>query len=112
MIGLDFGAVLVNLWKFWKQDQELQAWIKLGLSTFYSGFIAFTGVCGAGLSAGGRWSVSIGSGLLACSVAVLAVLLRSPQARSLMLSVPQSVIEKYQDAQGQTTIEPTDGKQK
>lgn len=106
MIGLDLGDVLVNLWKAWKQDRELQAWIRLLLSTAYSGFIALAGVWGGALAAGKPMVPSFGLGLLASSVAVLGVLLRDPRARSLLLSVPAPVIKEFQETQGQTFIGP------
>lgn len=101
---LDLGDILVNLYKVWKQDRELQAWIKLGLSTFYSGFLGFTGAWGSALVAHVNPWVAFGAGLLGCSTSVLSCLLVSPQARSLILSVPQDVVKQYQAPEGQTII--------
>lgn len=104
---LDLGNVLVNLYKFWKQDAETQAWVKLLLSTGFSAFIALTGATGSALVAKQPAPIAVGMGLIACAVSVLSVLLRAPQGRSLMLSVPQGVVKQYQAPEGQTIIEPT-----
>lgn len=99
----DLGNLLVNLWKTWKQDREWQAWLRLILSITFSGIIALTGVTGEQLAAGTVWLVSLGYGLVAASISMTTVLLTSPQGRSLVTSLPQSVIRDYQE-KDQTTI--------
>lgn len=99
------GDTLVNLYKFAKEDKETRAWLNLTYSLFLSGFIALTGTSGGCLVAGKAVAFSIGSGLLACSVATLTVVLRDPLARNLLLAVPQELIAEYQKS-GDTVIEP------
>lgn len=103
----DLGNLLVNLWKVWREDREFQAWVRLVLSTIYSGVVAFLGVDGAALVAGVFWLKALGMGLVATAVAISGILLRSPQGKSLMLSLPPSVVAEVQQAQeaGQVTIE-------
>jgi len=87
---------------------EVQNWIRLLLSVFFSAFISFLGPCGFLLVAGKPWSVAVGYGMIFTSVCVFSLLLRSPQGRTLMLVVPQSVTKAYQegvDGQGTTVIE-------
>lgn len=105
-IIVDLGSALVNLWGVWKRDREFQAWIRLIVSTAYSGVIAFLGTDGALLVAGVFWLKALGSGMVAASVAITGVLLRSPQGKSLVLSLPPAVVEEVQKAQdkGQVTI--------
>lgn len=92
----DLGNVLVNLYEDWKKDRELQAWIKLGLSSFYSAYLGLTGAWGAALVAHQSPWVAFGMGLMGSAVSTLTVLLNSPQARSLILSSPQSIVTQYQ----------------
>jgi hypothetical protein len=79
------------------------------MSTIYSGVIAFLGTDGAALILGVFWMKAMGSGMVAAAVAITSVLLRAPQGKSLMLSLPGSVVKDVQDAEGkgQVTIEPT-----
>lgn len=99
----DLGNLLVNLWKTWREDREWQAWLKLILSTIYSGVLGLMGAWGAALIAHAMPWVAFGSGLLGCAASILSCLLSSPQARSLVLSVPQGVVKQYQ-AEGETVI--------
>lgn len=92
----DLGNVLVNLYEAWKQDRELQAWIKLGLSSFYSAYLGLTGAWGAALVVHQSPWAAFGMGLMGSAVSTLTVLLNSPQARSLILSSPQSIVTQYQ----------------
>lgn len=101
----DVGNVLVNVWKVWKEDREFQAWVKMVMSTVYSGFIAFTGTTGIALVAKTSPWVAVGSGLIACAVSVFSVMLRYPQAKSLMISVPGEVEKQYEVA-NQSVSEP------
>jgi hypothetical protein len=112
VIGLDLGAALVNLWKAWKEDREFQAWIKLVMSTVYSAVIAFLGTDGLCLVAGMHWLLALGSAMVATAVSIAGVLLRAPQGRSLILSIPMPVTKAIQDAEnsGQVTIEGKDVK--
>ncbi len=104
MFTIDIANALVNLWSAWRKDKEFQAWIRLILSTGYSGVIAFLGIDGAVLLSGAHWLTALGSGLLAAASAITGVLLRSPQGKKLMLSLPEPVVEEVQKAQGQVTI--------
>jgi hypothetical protein len=106
MIGFDLGTSLVDLWGVWKKDKEFQAWIRLILSTVYSAIIAFLGVDGAVLVAGQHWLVAMGSGFVAASVSITGILLRDPQGKKLMLSLPEPVVAQVQIAEnkGQVTI--------
>lgn len=104
---LDIGNLLVNLWKTWKEDREFQAWVKMVMSTVYSGVIAFLGTMGAKLVSGSPTAISLGYGMVAAASAILGVMLISPQARSLILKLPTPVVSQYQqDANaGMSTIE-------
>jgi uncharacterized membrane protein len=106
MIGLDLGAMLVNLWITWKKDREFQAWVRLVISTIYSGIIAFLGTDGALLIAHVNWLVALGSGMVAAATSISGILLRSPQGKSLMLSLPREVVTDIQKSQndGEVTI--------
>lgn len=106
MISLNIGMALVNLWKEWKVDKEWQAWLKLVLSTGYSAVIAFLGTDGIMLMAGVHWLTALGTAMLATAVSIVGVLLRQPQGRSLMLSLPANVVAEYQKAEnsGEVTI--------
>ena len=101
----DLGNLLVNLWKTWKEDREFQAWVKLVLSTIYSGFLGLTGAWGTALVSGSRSWVAFGYGLLGCGSSVLMVLLKSKQAHGLLISAPQTVVKQYQ-ANSETVMEP------
>lgn len=100
----DVANALVNLWGTWKKDRELQAWMRLFISTFYSGFISLCGTMGLALIAKTGFMVSLGIGMVSCSVSVLSVMLRLPQGRSLMLSINQEVVKEYQKPEGETVI--------
>ncbi len=105
---IDIANALVNLWGVWKKDKEFQAWLRLVLSTVYSGVIAMLVATGGALTSGTRTSVAVGIGLTAAGLAIFGVLLKQPEGRSLLLSLPTSVVEQYQDqvAKGTSTIEP------
>ena len=94
---LDLGNTLVNLWMAWRKDKEFQEWVKLVLSTAYSAFLGLFGSWGTALIAGSKPWIAFGYGLCGATVSVLTVLLRSPQARGLLISAPQSVVKQYQD---------------
>ena len=96
MFTLDLANLGVGLYRVWKEDRELQAWIKLVLSLAFSGVISFLGVSGQQLYATHVWAVSVGAGFIASATSMLSVLLASPQGRSLVTSVPQSIIKDYQ----------------
>lgn len=101
----DLGNLLVNLWKAWKEDRELQDWIRLFLSCGFSGFLGLTGTWGALLMAHEPAWYAFGGGLCACAVSVLTVLLRMKQGRALMVAAPTSVVQTYQKT-NETVIEP------
>lgn len=98
----DLGNLLVNLWKVWKEDRELQAWIRLILATFYSGTITFSVTCGSAFLSGSHELVAVGLGLVSGASAVTAVLMRAPQTRGMFFSVPVEAVEKSTD--GKQTI--------
>lgn len=102
---LDLGNTLVNLWSAWHKDREFQAWVKLVLSTIYSGFLGMFGSWGAALISGKAAWVAFGYGLCGSTVGVLTVLLRSPQSRGLIISSPTEVVKQYQDA-SQVVMQP------
>lgn len=109
MISLDLANALTNLYLGLRRDKELMAWLGLILSCWFSGWVAFAGVTGGMLASGqGVW-VSVGGGLSANATVVLGVLLRSKQARTLLLTVPARVIEEYRKAPV-TSIGPADVK--
>lgn len=107
MITFDLGNVLVNLWSSWKRDKEWQAWLRLILSTIYSGVIAFLGTDGLALVAGAHWLVALGSGMIAAAASVTGVLLSTQQGRSISLSLPRAVVTEVQKEQndGQVNIQ-------
>jgi hypothetical protein len=89
---------------------EIQNWIRLLLSVFFSAFIGFFGPCGFLLIAGKPWAIAIGWGMVWMTVCVFSLLLRDPRGRTLMLVVPQSITKAYQqgiDGTGTTVIEPS-----
>jgi hypothetical protein len=105
VFNLDLPGALVTLYTTLKRDKELMDWLRLILSCAFSGFVALTGTWGSLLVAGqGPW-MAFGGGLCACAVAVLTVLLRMKQGRSLMVAAPSSVIVEYQK-DNQTVVEP------
>ncbi len=105
---IDIANALVNLWGAWRKDREFQAWLRLVLSTVYSGIIAMLVATGGALTSGTRTSVAIGIGLTAAGLAIFGVLLKQPEGRTLLLSLPTSVVQQYQDQvnKGTSTIEP------
>lgn len=110
MLSLDLPGALVKLYTTIKRDAELMAWLGLFLSCFFSAWVARWGAEGAMLLAGQSELMARGGGLVAGATSVLGVLLRSPQARTLLLSLPQDVVRKYQETQGGTIIGPAEGK--
>ena len=105
MFNLDLAGAAVTLYKTIREDRELQDWLRLILSCVFSGFVALTGTWGSLLvSHQGPW-MAFGGGLCACAVAVLTVLLRMKQGRSLMIAAPSSVVVEYQK-DNQTVVEP------
>lgn len=105
----DVAGALVSLYGVIRKDHELQDWLRLILSSVFSGFIALTGVWGAALVAHVTPWPAFGSGLCACATAVLTILLRMKQGRSLMIAMPNEV-EKQYEAAGQSIVEPVDKK--
>jgi hypothetical protein len=101
----DLPGAAVSLYKVIRQDRELADWVRLVLSTIFSGFIALTGTWGIGLVAHQLPWIAFGEGLIACAASVMAVLLRMKQGRSLMISVPSDV-EKQYEALNQSVTEP------
>lgn len=87
------GDIFVNLWSAWRKDRELQAWIRLGLSTFYSGLISFLTTTGFQLIHHIPWPIAIGMGLVVSAGAIFTVLTVSPQGRSLVIKLPAPVAE-------------------
>ena len=104
----DVAGALVKLYQVIRQDRELQAWIKLILSTFYAGLLGLLGGWGGALLAGKAAWWAFGAGLMSSATGVFTVLLRSPQARSLWIVAPQSVVSKYQEGQGPEVNPPTE----
>ena len=101
----DLPGAAVQLYKVIRQDRELADWVRLVLSSVFSGFIALTGTWGIGLVAHQLPWVAFGEGLIACAVSVLSVVLRMKQGRSLMISVPGEVEKQYEIA-NQSVSEP------
>jgi hypothetical protein len=94
----DLPGAAVSLYKVIRQDRELADWVRLILSSVFSGFIALTGAWGIALVAHTQpWS-AFGTGLIACAVSVMTVVLRMKQGRSLMISVPGEVEKQYEIA--------------
>ena len=105
MFNLDLPGAAVSLYKVIREDRELQGWLRLIFSTGFSGYLGLCGGWGGALALHVAPWPAFGAGLLGSAVSVLSVLTRSQQARSLLISVPQPVIQKYQ-AEGETVIEP------
>ena len=101
----DLPGAAVALYKVIRQDHELADWIRLILSCMFSGFIALTGVWGISLTSHASPWVAFGTGLIACSVSIFSVLLRMKQGRTLMVSVPGDVEQKY-EVTNQSVSEP------
>lgn len=102
----DLPGAAVALYKVVRQDRELADWVRLVLSCAFSGFVAFSGVTGISLVSKSTPPIAIGTGLIACAVSVITVLLRMKQGRSLMLAMPTEVEQKYETA-GQSITEPS-----
>jgi hypothetical protein len=113
MFTIDVAGALVKLYTTLKRDKELMNWLNLFISTFYSGLIAFLGIDGAMLIAGKTALLAKGYGLVSAATAILGVVLRSPQGRSMVLSLPQKAVVDYQEAvkEGQVTIAGKDVRQ-
>lgn len=90
----DVGNVLVNLWKIWKEDREWQAWIRLILSTIYSAIISFSFATGTAILSGKSGLLATGYGLLGLATGISATLLRSPQTRGMVFSLPTGAVDK------------------
>lgn len=97
---LDLGNALANLYTTLRRDKELLAWLALFMCCFFSAWISGAGVMGGMLMADKPLLMAVGGGLSASAASVMGVLLRHPQGRKLLLSVPQSVVEKYQQGEG------------
>ena len=93
---LDLPGAAVKLYQVIRQDRELADWIRLVLSTVYSGAIGTLGTIGIMLVSHASWPVSIGTGLIAGTVSVVTVLLRMKQGRSLMIAMPSDVEKAYE----------------
>ena len=102
---LDLPGAAVSLYSAIRSDRELQDWLRLILSSAFSGVIAMTGTWGGMLMTHSQPWIAFGGGLCAFAVAVFTVLMRMPQGRSLMVAVPTQV-EKQYEAAGQTIEEP------
>jgi len=105
MLNLDLGSAAVLLYKTVRQDRELADWVRLILSSVFSGFIALTGTWGIGLVAHQLPWVAFGEGLIACAVSVFSVVLRMKQGRTLLISIPSDV-EKQYEIENQSVSEP------
>lgn len=93
---LDLPGALVKLYQVIRQDRELADWVRLVLSTVYSGLIGTLGVTGILLTQHTGASVAIGTGLISGAVCVLTVLLRMPQGRGLLIAMPTDVEHQYE----------------
>jgi hypothetical protein len=102
---IDLPGAAVKLYSVIRSDRELQDWLKLILSSVFSGVIALTGIWGGALVIHTAPWIAFGMGLCAGAVAVFTVLMRMPQGRSLMVVVPTQVEQQY-EAAGQTVEEP------
>jgi len=109
---LGVGNILVNLYEKMKQDRELQDWLRLAASAWFTAVIGFCVPCGAALLAGKGVAYAVGAGLSAAGFGILALYLRSPLARSLMLAVPQQVIAESQEHPDETVIAGPDAQKK
>jgi hypothetical protein len=94
----DLPGAAVQLYKVIRQDRELADWIRLILSSIFSGFIALTGVWGGSLMAHTPPWAAFGTGLVASAVSVLTVVLRMKQGKSLFISIPGEVERDYEVA--------------
>lgn len=101
----DLPGAAVSLYKVIRTDRELADWVRLILSSVFSGFIALTGTWGIALIAHSNPWVAFGSGLIACAVSVFSVVLRMKQGRTLLISVPGEVEKQYEVA-NQSVSEP------
>lgn len=98
------GNVLVNLYLGMRKDKELQEWLRLFTSMLLSAVIAFCGTAGPALAKGVAPAVAIGVGLTAVAACTLGLCLRSPQTRSLMIEVPQSIVKEVEEHPDDVTI--------
>ena len=101
----DLPGAAVSLYKVIRTDRELADWVRLILSSIFSGFIALTGTWGIGLVAHQLPWVAFGEGLIACAVSVFSVVLRMKQGRTLLISIPGDV-EKQYEIENQSVSEP------
>ena len=94
----DLPGAAVQLYKVVRQDRELADWVRLVLSSIFSGVIALMGAWGGALVAHVAPWVAFGTGLVAAAVSVLTVVLRMKQGKSLFISIPGDVEREYEIA--------------
>lgn len=94
----DLPGAAVQLYKVVRQDRELADWVRLVLSSIFSGVIALMGAWGGALVAHVVPWVAFGTGLVAAAVSVLTVVLRMKQGKSLFISIPGDVEHEYEIA--------------
>ncbi len=104
--GRCMAGGLVKLYQVVRQDRELQAWIKLLLSTFYSGLVTFMTATGTAGLAHDSPFISVCYGLLASSGAIVAVLMRAPQTRGMFFRVSVAATKASTDPDSMTITGP------
>lgn len=84
----DLASAGVQLFAWWRGAKQLKAWLSLLASMVFSGVIAFLSGMGSALVAGKSFLVSFGWGELAAAGVLLALFVRSPLTRGLLIVVP------------------------
>jgi hypothetical protein len=104
MFTLDPLGFVAQLIAGYREAKILQQWLRLVGSMVFSAIISYFGVAGLSLRMDESMLLARGAGYLAVAVSVLSLFCASPLTRGMMVSVPQSVVKKMHEGQGQVTI--------
>lgn len=85
--------------------QEVRKWLSLIFSMIFSGLVAFLFVTGGMLLSGQNILESLGGGFVAVGTSLLALFLKSPLTRGLMISIPQEAVRELHEKGNQATID-------
>jgi|SRR5579864_4434 len=91
------GGILVNLYKTVKEDRDIQRWLRLAASYWFTVTIVFPFVYGSAVLAGTTQGKAIAGAMVTTSMCLFALYRSSPLAQSLMIDVPKELVEQAQD---------------
>lgn len=91
------GGILVNLWKTIKEDRDIQAWLRLAASFWFTVAIVFPFVYGTAVLSGASITKGIAGAMVTTSLCIFALYRNSPLAQSLMVELPKDLVEQSQE---------------